>query len=134
MLAPKTSKYRKEFRGKNRGISTRGATISFGEYAVQAMSNGWVSSRQIEAARKSLTHFTKKGGRVWIRVFPHKPVSKKPAEVRMGGGKGDPDHFVSVVKAGRILFEMGGVPESVAIEAIRRAGAKLSVRTRYLKK
>lgn len=134
MLQPKTSKYRKEFRGKRRGVALRGSAITFGEYGLQATSNGWVSSRQIEAARKALTHFTKKGGRVWIRIFPHKPVSKKPAEVRMGGGKGDIDRYVSVVKAGRIVFEMGGISELTAKEAMARAGAKLSVATRYIKK
>ncbi len=132
MLTPKRAKYRTSFRGRREGVSLRGSSISFGEYALQALSNGWVSSRQIEAARKALTHYTKKGGRVWIRIFPDKPVSKKPPEVRMGGGKGETDRYVAVVKAGRIMFEMGGIPASQAKEAIIRAGAKFAVSTRFI--
>src|SRR3989344_979144 len=105
MLLPKRLKYRASFRGKRRGLSYRGSEISFGQYGLQALSNGWVSSRQIEAARKALTHFTKKGGRVWIRIFPHKPISKKPPEVRMGSGKGDTFEYVAVVRAGLVMFE-----------------------------
>ncbi len=134
MLQPKKSKFRKMFRGSNGGMTYRGIDISFGEYGIQALSGGWVSNRQIESARKALTFFTKKGGRVWIRIFPDKPISKKPAEVRMGGGKGDISEYVAVIRKGRILFEMGGVSEDMAIEAIRRAGAKLSVATRFVKK
>src|SRR3990167_16956 len=118
MLAPKRAKYRKSFRGSRTGVSTRGTNIDFGEFALQAQSNGWVSSRQIEAARRTLTHYTKRGGRIWIRIFPDKPITKKPLETRMGGGKGDVDAYVAVVKPGTILFEMGSVEKNVAVEAL----------------
>lgn len=117
-----------------RGIAQRGSRIAFGQYGLQALSNGWVASKQIEAARKALTHFTKKGGRVWIRIFPDKPISKKPPEVRMGGGKGDTHEFVSVVKAGRIMFEMAGISPETARDAMKRASAKLSVASRFVVK
>lgn len=134
MLAPKRAKFRKSFRGKRRGAATRGAVLNFGEFGLKSLSNGWVSGRQIEAARKALTHFTKRGGRVWIRVFPDKPVSKKPAETRMGGGKGDIADYVAVVKAGRIIFEMGAISHTMAKEAFVRAAAKLPVKTKFITK
>lgn len=134
MLAPKRAKYRKQFRGKMGGKESRGTEVDFGEYALQALSPGWVSTRQIEAGRRVLTRFTQKGGRVWIRIFPHKPVSDKPPEVRMGGGKGDVVDYVAVVKPGKIVFEMGGIPEVLAKEALENAAHKLSIKTRFLKK
>ena len=106
MLAPRRAKYRKQFRGKRRGLAQKGSTLSFGSFGLKSQESGWVTARQIEAARRAMTHYTKRGGRIWIRVFPHKPVSKKPAETRMGSGKGDVDHFVAVVRPGTIIFEM----------------------------
>jgi large subunit ribosomal protein L16 len=134
MLAPKRAKYRKQFRGSRRGISLRGSQVDFGDYGLRAMTCGWVSSRQIEAARRALTHYIKRGGRVWIRIFPDKPVSKKPPETRMGSGKGDIHEYVAVVRPGRMMFEMAGVPADVAKEAMRLASAKLSVKTRFVVK
>ncbi|MBI4999698.1 50S ribosomal protein L16 [Candidatus Gottesmanbacteria bacterium] len=134
MLVPKRAKFRKQFRGKRRGISLRGASIDFGDYALKALIGGWLTSRQIEAARRALTHFTQKGGRIWIRVFPDKPISKKPAETRMGGGKGDIVDYVAVVKPGRILFEMGGVTREVARRAMKMAAAKLPLKTEFYEK
>lgn len=135
MLAPKRTKYRKQFRGKMRGNDSRGSAVAFGSFGLQALSSGWVSSRQIEAGRKVLTRYTQKGGRVWIRIFPHKPITDKPAEVRMGGGKGDVVDYVAVIRPGRILYEMGaGVTEQQAREAIGKAGSKLSVKTRFVKR
>ncbi len=131
---PKKQKYRKQFRGKRRGIATRGTAIAFGEFGLKAQSNGWVSARQIEAARRALTHYIKRGGRVWIRIFPDKPMTKKPPETRMGSGKGDIHEYVAVVKAGRILFEMSGVPGDIAKEAMRLASAKLSVKSKFVTK
>lgn len=132
MLAPKRAKYRKAFRGKRRGKSVRGSNIDFGMFGLKATSSGWVSSRQIEAARKALTHHTKRGGRIWIRIFPDKPITKKPQETRMGSGKGDVAQYVAVVKPGRIMFEMAGVPLDVSREAMRLAAAKLPVRTTFI--
>lgn len=132
MLAPKRLKHRKSFRGKRRGVSTRGSNVDFGEFGLMAASNGWITSRQIEAARKALTHHTKRGGRVWIRIFPDKPVTKKPAETRMGSGKGDVAEYVAVVRAGRIMFEMGAIPRDVAEEAMRLAAAKLPIKTKFI--
>lgn len=134
MLAPRRAKYRKSFRGKLTGLSIRASTLDFGEIGLKALSSGWVSSRQIESARRTLTHFTRRGGRIWIRIFPDKPVSKKPAETRMGGGKGDIAEYVAVVKAGRILFEMGALPFPIAEEALRLASAKLPIRTKVIRK
>lgn len=134
MLAPKRAKFRKQFRGKRRGISLRGYQINFGDYGLKAKTGGWLTSRQIEAARRALTHFTQKGGRIWIRVFPDKPISKKPAETKMGGGKGDVVDYVAVVKPGRILFEMGGVSKEVAREAMKQASAKLPLKTEFYEK
>ena len=134
MLVPKRAKYRKQFRGKMRGKATRGTEISFGQFGLKATTHGWVSTRQIEAGRRVLTRYTQKGGRVWIRIFPDKPITDKPAEVRMGGGKGDVVDYVSVVQPGRILFEMGGIPEASAKEALESAASKMSVRAKFLKK
>ncbi|KKW11429.1 MAG: 50S ribosomal protein L16 [Candidatus Gottesmanbacteria bacterium GW2011_GWB1_49_7] len=134
MLAPKRAKHRKTFRGKRGGVSTRGANVDFGQYGLKAMTRGWVSSRQIEAARKALTHSTRRGGRVWIRIFPDKPITKKPPETRMGSGKGDVYEYVAVVRPGRILFEMAGISREQAIESLRLASAKLPVRTRFVEK
>ena len=134
MLQPKRTKYRKTFRGKRRGMAQRGNAINFGEFALKATTCGWVSSRQIEAARRAMTHFTKRGGRVFIRIFPDKPITKKPPETRMGSGKGDIFEYVAVIRPGRVLFEMSGVPMLDAKEAMRLASAKLSVRSRFITK
>lgn len=132
MLVPKRAKFRKQFRGKMRGNAARGAHVSFGQYGLKAISAGWVSSRQIESGRKVLTRYTQKGGRVWIRIFPDKPVSDKPPEVRMGGGKGDVVDYVAVVRPGRILFEMGGIPYLFAKEALEHAAEKLPIQTKFV--
>ena len=134
MLVPRRTKYRKQHRGVMRGVSHSGENISFGEYGLVAMGSGWITSRQIEAARRSITHYTQRGGRVWIRIFPDKPISKKPAETRMGGGKGDIYEYVAPVKMGRILFEMGGVGRDVAISALRLAKHKLPIKTKIIEK
>jgi len=134
MLAPRRAKHRKEFRGKRTGISIRGSNVDFGEFGLKATTCGWVSSRQIEAARRALTHYVKRGGRIWIRIFPHKPMTKKPPETRMGSGKGDVHEFVAVVRPGVIMFEMGGVSMEDAREAMRLASAKLPVRTKFVVK
>lgn len=134
LLVPKRVKYRRTFKGQRPGNATRGNTLSFGEYGILAMSRGWVSSRQIESARKTLTHYTSKGGRVWIRIFPDKPITKKPLDVKMGGGKGELEEYVAVVRPGLVLFEMSGISEDSAKEAIRRAGHKLSVKTQFITK
>ena len=132
MLLPKRVKYRKTMRGRMKGRAARGAEVHFGDIGLQAVEPGWVSARQIEAARRAMTRYIRRGGKVWIRVFPDKPVSKKPAETRMGNGKGLPDHWVSVIKTGRMLFEMAGVSEAVAKEAIRLASNKLPLRTKFV--
>lgn len=132
MLIPKRAKYRKQFRGSMGRIDTRGTNVDFGEFGLKALMSGWVTSRQIEAARRAMTHYTKRGGRIWIRIFPDKPITKKPAETRMGGGKGDVSEYVAVVKAGRILFEMGAVPQNIAAEAMRLAAHKLPIKTRFV--
>ena len=132
MLAPKRAKHRKQFRGKRGGKAIRGSDVSFGEFGLKAMSVGWVGSRQIEAARKALTHSTRRGGRIWIRIFPDKPITKKPPETRMGSGKGDVSEYVAVVKPGRVLFEMAGIPLEGAREAMRLAAAKLPVMTKFV--
>ena len=134
MLEPKKSKYRKQFRGKMRGISTAGSEISFGDFALQSKECGWVSARQIEAARRAITGFVKRRGKIWIRIFPDKPFTKKPAEVKMGSGKGDIEGYVAVVKPGRIMFELGGVTEEIARESFRLASHKLRVKTRFITK
>ena len=132
MLMPKRTKFRKEHRNVSRGVATAGNTIVFGDFALQATGAAWIDSRQIESARRAITHTVKRGGKVWIRVFPHKPITAKPAETRMGSGKGAPDHWVAVVKPGRILFEMAGVPETEAAEAMRLAGHKLPIHVKFL--
>lgn len=132
LLAPSRYKYRKQHRGRMRGAATRGNTISFGEFGLQALEPCWLESRQIESARIALTRFMKRGGKVWIRVFPDKPITAKPAETRMGSGKGAVDHYVAVVKPGRIIFEIGGVSAEIAKEAVRLAGHKLPIKTRFL--
>jgi large subunit ribosomal protein L16 len=132
MLMPKKVKYRKQQRGKRRGKATRGSTLSFGDYGLQALEPAWVTARQIEAGRIAMTRFIKRGGKVWIRVFPDKPITKKPAETRMGKGKGSPEGWVAVVRAGKILYEMEGVQEDVAREAMRLAAMKLPIKTRFL--
>jgi large subunit ribosomal protein L16 len=132
MLQPKRVKYRKSHKGHRRGKAQAGNTIEFGDYGLQALESAWVTSRQIEAARRAITRYIRRGGNVWIRVFPDKPVTKKPAETRMGGGKGAPDHWVAVVKPGRILFEMGGVSEVIAKGAMRLAAHKLPIDSRFV--
>ena len=132
MLMPKRVKYRKAQRGRMKGTAQRGATLAFGEYGLKALEPGWVTNRQIEAARVALSRSLKRGGKIWIRIFPDKPATKKPAETRMGSGKGAPDHWVAVVKPGRILFEMAGIAHDEAVEAMRLAGHKLPVSTRVV--
>ncbi len=132
LLAPSRTKYRRQHRGRMKGEAHRGSTLAFGQYGLQALEPCWMEARQIEAARIALTRFMKRGGKVWIRIFPDKPVTAKPAETRMGSGKGAPDHWVAVVKPGRIIFELGGVSEEVAKEAVRLAGHKLPVKTRFI--
>lgn len=134
LLAPSRTKYRRQHRGRMRGEATRGNTIAFGDFALQALEPCWMEARQIEAARIALTRYMKRGGKVWIRIFPDKPITAKPAETRMGSGKGAVDHWVAVVKPGRIIFEIGGVSEEIAKEAIRLASHKLPVKTRFLKR
>jgi large subunit ribosomal protein L16 len=132
MLMPKRVKYRKLQRGRRTGQATRGNTVSFGEYGLQATACGWVTARQIEAARVAMTRHVKRGGKIWIRVFPHKSVTKKPAETRMGKGKGAPEEWVAVVKPGYVMYEMEGVPKDVAREAFRLAAHKLPISTKFL--
>ena len=134
LLVPKRVKYRKAFKGKRGGVATRNNAISFGEFALKTEDRGFISSRQIEAARRAMTRYTQRGGRIWIRIFPDKPVTKHPAEARMGGGKGDVEGYVAVVKPGNILFEMGAVTEEVAKEAMRLAAHELPVKTRFINK
>jgi len=132
MLAPKRVKYRKQMKGRMRGQANRGNYVAFGDYGLQSMEPGWVTNRQIEAARTAMTRHIKRGGKVWIRIFPDKPVTKKPAETRMGKGKGNPEMWVAVVKPGRIMFEMEGVPEELARAAFALAAAKLPVKTKVV--
>lgn len=132
MLAPKRVKYRKVHKGRNRGIAQRGGTLAFGEFGLQAMEAGWVTARQIEASRIAMTRQIKRGGKVWIRVFPQKSVTRKPAEVRMGSGKGNPEYWVAVVKPGTVLFEMEGVTKETALKAMELALHKLPVKTRFI--
>jgi large subunit ribosomal protein L16 len=132
MFQPKRIKYRKMHRGRRRGTAQTGNQVTFGDYGLKATSNAWVTSRQIEAARRAITRHFRRGGQVWIRVFPDKPITSKPAETRMGKGKGNPDHWVAVVKPGRILFEMEGVPEATAREAMRLAAHKLPILTQFV--
>ena len=132
MLMPKRVKYRRVHRGRMTGKALRGNTLAYGEYGLQAMEPGWITSNQIEAARIAMTRFTKRSGQVWIKIFPDKPVTKKPAETRMGSGKGSPEYWVSVVKPGRIMFEIAGVSEEVAREALRLASHKLPIKTKVI--
>ena len=132
MLAPKRVKYRKQMKGRNRGNATRGNYVAFGEYGLQALEAGWISNRSIEAARIAMTRHIKRGGKVWIRIFPDKSVTKKPLEVRMGKGKGNPEGWVAVVKPGRIMFEIEGIPEDVARRAMELASAKLPVKCKFI--
>ena len=132
LLAPSRTKYRRQHRGRMKGAAQRGSTLAFGEFGLQALEPCWIEARQIESARIALTRYMKRGGKVWIRIFPDKPVTVKPAETRMGKGKGAVDHWVAVVKPGRIIFEIGGVREEVAKEAVRLAGNKLPIATRFI--
>ena len=134
MLSPRRVKFRKQQRGRMRGVATRGNTIAFGEFALQAQECGWITSRQIEASRRAMTRYVKRGGKIWIRIFPDKPVTMRPAETRMGSGKGNPEFWVAVIKPGRILFEMGGadITPEIAKEAMRLAQYKLPVKTKFL--
>ncbi|WKZ33713.1 MAG: 50S ribosomal protein L16 [Thermodesulfobacteriota bacterium] len=134
MLMPKKVKFRKQQRGKRRGLASRGAELAFGNYGLQSTDCGWLSTRQIEAARIAMTRFIKRGGKIWIRVFPDKPITKKPAETRMGSGKGAPEDWVVVIKPGRVLYEMEGVTEAVAREAFRLASHKISLGTKFIKR
>ena len=134
MLMPKRVKYRRVHRGRMTGKAMRGNTLAYGEYGLQAAEPGWITSNQIEAARIAMTRFTKRSGQVWIKIFPDKPVTKKPAETRMGSGKGSPEYWVSVVKPGRIMFEMAGVAEDVAREALRLAANKLPIKCKFVRK
>lgn len=129
MLQPARTKYRKQHKGRNRGVATRGNKVSFGEYGLKALTRGRLTARQIEAARRAMTRHIKRGGRIWIRIFPDKPVSQKPAEVRMGNGKGNPEYFVAEIQPGKVLYEMDGVDEALAKEAFALAAAKLPLRT-----
>ena len=132
MLMPKRLKYRKTQRGRMTGTATRGATLQFGDYGIQSLEPGWLTNREIEAARIAMVHHMRRGGKVWIRVFPDKPLTEKPAETRMGKGTGNPEHWVAVVKPGRILFELRGVASEIALDAIKLAQQKLSVKTRLV--
>lgn len=134
MLMPKRVKYRKQMRGRMRGKATRGTNVQFGEFALQALEPAWITQRQIEAARRAIVRYIKRRGRVWIRIFPDKPVTAKPAETRMGKGKGAVDHWVCVVKPGRVLFEMAGIDEVTAREALRLAGFKMPIKTKFIKR
>ena len=133
-LLPKRTKFRKQQKGRNRGKATRGNVVNEGEYGLQATTAGWIKSNQIEAARVAMTRFIKRGGKVWIKIFPDKPITKKPAETRMGKGKGAPEYWVSVVKPGRVMFEIEGVSEEVAREALRLAAQKLPVQTKFVRR
>ena len=134
MLMPKRVKHRKVQRGRMKGTATRGNQITYGEYGLQALEPAWITSNQIEAARRAMTRYVKRGGNIWIKIFPDKPVTEKPAETRMGSGKGSPEYWVAVVKPGRILFEMGGVSEEDAREAMRLAAHKLPIKCKFVKK
>jgi large subunit ribosomal protein L16 len=134
MLMPKKVKHRKQHKGRNRGKAQRGFTISFGSFALKSLENSWITSRQIEAARRAMTRYVQRGGKIWVRIFPDKPITRKPAEVPMGSGKGSLDHFAAVVKTGKIIFEMDGVEEKIAREAMERASHKLPVKTKFISK
>jgi len=132
MLQPKKSKFKKQFRGKMRGDASRGSSLDFGQYGLKSLGRGWLTGRQIEAARKAVSHYTKRAGKVWVRVFPHKPITKKPSGVRMGGGKGDIEGFVAPIVPGKIIFEIAGVTEEIAHQALKRAGAKLPFKNKVI--
>src|SRR5687767_14895392 len=132
MLMPKKVKYRKQQRGRRRGVATRGAKVSFGDYGLQALEPGWITARQIEASRVAMTRHIKRGGKIWVRIFPDKPITKKPLETRMGKGKGPPEEWVAVVRPARILYELEGVPADIAEEAMRLASHKLGIKTRFV--
>ena len=132
MLSPKRTKFRKQHRGRMRGMAQRGNTVQFGDFALQAIEPSWITARQIEAARRAMTRYIKRGGKIWIRIFPDKPITMRPAETRMGSGKGNPEFWVAVVKPGRIMFEMDGVEEEVAREAMRLAAQKLPIKTKFV--
>lgn len=134
LLQPKRTKYRKTFKGKRGGIATRGNTLNFGAFGLKAMEAGFITARQLEAARRAMAHFTQRGGRIWIRVFPDKPITKHPAESRMGSGKGDVEGYVAVVKPGSLIFEMGAVTKIIAEEALRLAAHKLPIGTKFVEK
>jgi large subunit ribosomal protein L16 len=132
MLSPRRTKFRKQHRGRMRGEATRGNTLNFGDFALQAQEPAWITSRQIEAGRRAITRYIRRGGKIWIRIFPDKPVTMRPAETRMGSGKGNPEFWVAVVKPGRIVFEIAGVPEETAREALRLASHKLPIKTKFV--
>ena len=132
MLSPRRTKFRKQQRGRRTGLATRGNTLNFGDFALQATEPAWITSRQIEASRRAMTRYIRRGGKIWIRIFPDKPVTMRPAETRMGSGKGSPEFWVAVVKPGRILFEIAGVPEATAREAMRLAANKLPIKTKFI--
>jgi large subunit ribosomal protein L16 len=132
MLMPKRTKYRKQHRGRRAGMAKGGTTVTFGDYGLKSLEEAWVTARQIEAARIAITRTIRRGGKVWITIFPDKPITQKPAETRMGSGKGNPEFWVAVVKPGRVMFELSGVPEDLAREAMRKAGHKLPVKTRFV--
>ena len=134
MLMPRKTKHRKQFRGRRAGYAKGQTDVQYGDYGIKALENGWVTNRQIEAARIAMTRKIRRGGKVWINLFPDKPVTQKPAETRMGSGKGSPEHWVAVVKPGRVMFELAGVPEPLAKEALRLAGSKLPIRTKVVKR
>ncbi len=134
MLLPKRVKYRRVHRGRMKGKAVRGNTVTYGDYGLQALEPAWITSRQIEAARIAMTRYTKRGGKVWIKIFPDKPITEKPAETRMGSGKGSPEYWVAVVKPGRVMFEIAGVPEEVAREALRLASHKLPIKCKFIQK
>nr|QCI06763.1 ribosomal protein L16 [Gayliella sp.] len=134
MLSPKKTKFRKQHRGRMKGSASRGNTIAFGDYALQTMEPVWLSSRQIEATRRTITRYVKRGGKLWIRVFPDKPVTARPAETRMGSGKGAPEYWVAVIRPGHIIFEISGVPEEIARQAMKLASYKLPVKTKFIVK
>ena len=132
MLSPKRTKFRKQHRGRMRGMANRGNTLNFGDFGLQALEPTWMTSRQIEASRRAMNRYIRRGGKIWIRVFPDKPVTMRPAETRMGSGKGSPEYWVAVIKPGRILFEIAGVPETTAREAMRLASHKLPIKTKFI--
>jgi len=134
MLSPKRTKFRKQHRGRMTGMAFRGNKLDFGDYGLQAIEPSWITSRQIEASRRAMTRYVRRGGKIWIRIFPDKPVTMRPAETRMGSGKGNPEFWVAVVKPGRVMFEIAGVPESTAREAMRLAAFKLPIQTKFVKR